>query len=699
LNEGIEYPVPKLKKGNFFRSRLYMTVEVRMEVRRRKKIEQEENMKTQRFGITVIGIFTGLVLFLGLSLAENTVSLEGIITDNHGTTVSGVKVVAQNTNTQILYNSKTDSKGHFAFRNLPVGMYDVWVEMPGFQAVKQTGIHVRTGKTALLNFTLHLEGSTIVPAQPVKDELAEEELTNPKSDKRVLGGVVGGVLGGVVGEVAAPYRHKLQDASYFQQYPQNWNTEEYGRIYENSFLLALDNPLSTFSIDVDTASYSNVRRFINSNQFPYEDAVRIEEMINYFSYDYPLPKDNHPFSIFTEISTCPWNDAHRLIHIGLQGKKLESRELPPSNLVFLLDVSGSMSPPNKLPLLQQAFKLLVKELGANDRVSLVVYAGAAGLVLPSTAATQKETIIAAIDRLHAGGSTAGGAGIKLAYKVAEENFIQEGNNRIILATDGDFNVGVSSTSELVRMIEDYRKKGIFLTILGFGMGNYKDGRMEQLADKGNGNYYYIDNLMEAKKVFVNDMRGTLFTIAKDVKLQIEFNPAKVKAYRLIGYENRLLKKEDFDDDTKDAGELGAGHTVTALYEVIPYGSQKEIPGVDDLKYQDNRISPEAFKSKEIMTLKLRYKKPDGKKSRLIVHPLKDKNVSLAKTSDNFKFSAAVAAFGMLLRDSEYKGGSSYESVLKLARDGKGKDFFGYRSEFIQLVEKCSLLESVRSTGN
>jgi len=675
-----------------------MTVEVRMEVRRRKKIEQEENMKTQRFGITVIGIFTGLVLFLGLSLAENTVSLEGIITDNHGTTVSGVKVVAQNTNTQILYNSKTDNKGHYAFRSLPVGTYDVWVEMPGFQAVKQTGIHVRAGKTALLNFTLHLEGNTIVPAQPVKDELADEK-SDPKSDKRVLGGVVGGVLGGVVGEVAAPYRHKLQDASSLHQYPQNWNTEEYGRIYENSFLLALDNPLSTFSIDVDTASYSNVRRFINSNQFPYKDAVRIEEMINYFSYDYPLPKDNHPFSIYTEISTCPWNDAHRLIHIGLQGKQLESKKLPPSNLVFLLDVSGSMSPANKLPLLQQAFKLLVKELGANDRVSIVVYAGAAGLVLPSTAASQKETIIAAIDRLHAGGSTAGGAGIKLAYKVAEENFIQEGNNRIILATDGDFNVGVSSTSELVRMIEDYRKKGIFLTILGFGMGNYKDGRMEQLADKGNGNYYYIDNLMEAKKVFVNDMRGTLFTIAKDVKLQIEFNPAKVKAYRLIGYENRLLKKEDFADDTKDAGELGAGHTVTALYEIIPYGSQEEIPGVDDLKYQDNRISPEAFKSKEIMTIKLRYKKPDGEKSKLIVHPLKDRNIVLAKTSDNFRFSGAVAAFGMLLRDSEYKGGSSYESVLKLARDGKGKDFFGYRAEFIQLVEKCSLLESVRSTGN
>jgi Ca-activated chloride channel family protein len=669
-----------------------MNVEMKMEVRDRKQNEQEKNMKTRRFGITVIGILTGLMLFLGLSLAENPASLEGIIKDNHGTAVSGVQVVAQNTSTQILYHSKTDSKGHFAFRNLPAGMYDVWVDMPGFQAVKEMGIHVRTSKTATVDFILHLEGNAVVPEVPVEEEQADE-----KSDKRILENVVGGVLNEARKE--ALYRHKPQAASAFQQYPQYWNTEEYDRIYENSFLLALDNPLSTFSIDVDTASYSNVRRFIDGSQFPYKDAVRIEEMINYFSYDYPLPKDNHPFSIYTEISTCPWNDAHRLIHIGLQGKKLESKELPPSNLVFLLDVSGSMSPPNKLPLLQQAFKLLVKELGANDRVSIVVYAGAAGLVLPSTEATNKNAIIDAIDRLHAGGSTAGGAGIKLAYKVAEENFIQEGNNRIILATDGDFNVGVSSTSELARMIEDYRKKGIFLTILGFGMGNYKDGRMEQLADKGNGNYYYIDNLMEAKKVFVNDMRGTLFTIAKDVKLQIEFNPAKVKAYRLIGYENRLLNKEDFADDTKDAGELGAGHTVTALYEIIPYGSQEEIPGVDDLRYQDNRISSAAFKSKEIMTLKLRYKKPDGEKSKLIVHPLKDKDISLARASENFKFSAAVAAFGMLLRDSEFKGDTTYKSVLNLARNGKGKDFFGYRSEFIQLVEKCSLLERVRSSGN
>ncbi len=650
-----------------------------------KNFKQEENMKKTKLGITVIGILIGLMLFLGVTLAENAVSLEGVVMDTKGVAVPGVEVIAKNTATQVTHRTKTDRKGHYAFQNLPLGIYDVWVMMPGFQAVKQTGVNIRGGKVSVVNFTLQFDGNMISPARLVEAELAEEK-TADKMMRSVVPGVQGAVMGGVRKE------------AHYQRRP-DWNTEEYDRIYENRFLLAQQNPLSTFSIDVDTASYSNVRRFINSNQFPYKDAVRIEEMINYFSYDYPQPKKDYPFSITTEISACPWNTSHRLIHIGLQGKTLESKKLPQSNLVLLLDVSGSMGSPNKLPLLQKAFRLLVNELGPNDRVSIVVYAGAAGLVLPSTAASQKEAIVSAIERLNAGGSTAGGAGIKLAYKVAQENFISEGNNRIILATDGDFNVGVSSTSELVRMVEDYRKKGIFLTILGFGMGNYKDGRMEQLADKGNGNYFYIDNLMEAKKVFVNDMRGTLFTIAKDVKLQLEFNPAKVKAYRLIGYENRMLRKEDFADDTKDAGELGAGHTVTALYEIIPFGSSEEIPGVDVLKYQDNKISPKAFKNKEILTLKLRYKKPDGKKSKLIVHPLLDKNVVLAKTSDNFKFSAAVAAFGMLLRDSEFKGDVGYESILELARDGKGKDFFGYRAEFIQLVEKCSLLDSIRSKGN
>lgn len=626
-------------------------------------------------GILILGLFFGAALLSGMSWATGHVSLKGIVTDSQGSVLPGVKIIATNTATNVQYDTLSDSKGRFFFQELPVGFYDIKVGMAGFKTVLRKNIRIGEAKTVTLEFKLKMLGSL--------EDITLVALEEAKT----------GVLGGVVGGVRKKQAYWRPVAPYPSAYPQH-NTEEYDRIYENRYLDALNNPLSTFSIDVDTASYSNIRRFIKNNQFPLKDAVRIEEMINYFSYDYLLPKKKHPFSINTEISACPWNQEHHLVHIGLQGKKLETKQLPPSNLVFLLDVSGSMQSPNKLPLLQTAFKLLVRELGENDRVSIAVYAGAAGLVLPSTSARQKDKIIEAIDKLRAGGSTAGGAGIKLAYKVAEDNFIENGNNRIILATDGDFNIGISSTSALVRFVEEKRKKGIFLTTLGFGMGNYKDGRMEQLADKGNGNYYYIDNLLEAKKVFIDDMRGTLFTIAKDVKIQIEFNPAKVKAFRLIGYENRMLKKEDFADDTKDAGELGAGHTVTALYEIIPYGSKEEIPGIDKLKYQETSISPQAFKSKELMTVKLRYKEPDGEKSKLIEHPLVDKHVKLDAASENFKFSAAVAAFGMLLRDSDFKGDSTFESVLKLAREGKGKDFRGYRAEFIKLVEMCSLLKDI-----
>ncbi len=469
------------------------------------------------------------------------------------------------------------------------------------------------------------------------------------------------------------------------------NTEEYNKIEDNVFLSPRNNPLSTFSIDVDAASYANVRRFLNSGQLPYEDAVRIEEMINYFNYDYEDPNGGHPFSVNTEVSQAPWNPKHKLVHIGLQGKKLDYEDIQPSNLVFLVDVSGSMKSPNKLALLKSAFKLLVKNLNDEDRIAIVAYAGAAGLVLPSTSAKEKSKILAALDKLEAGGSTAGGAGINLAYKVAKENLMENGNNRVILATDGDFNVGVSSTSELVRTIEERRNDGIYLTICGFGMGNYKDGRMESISNAGNGNYFYIDNIMEANKVFVKEMRATLFTIAKDVKIQIEFNPAKVQAYRLVGYENRMLKSEDFNDDKKDAGELGAGHTVTALYEIIPVGIKSEfIKSVDELKYQQGEVTDQAG-SDELMTVKLRYKKPKEDSSRLLSRIIKDKDTKLAESSDNFKFSSAVAEFGMLLRDSEFKSQASYENVLKLATEAKGDDAEGYRSEFVQLVKKASLL--------
>ncbi|MDM8551937.1 VWA domain-containing protein [Desulfobacterales bacterium HSG2] len=470
-----------------------------------------------------------------------------------------------------------------------------------------------------------------------------------------------------------------------------FNTEQYAHIQESGFKAVVNDPLSTFSIDVDTASYANVRRFLNMNRTPPKDAVRIEELINYFSYTYPEPEDDAPFSVLTELSACPWKKEHKLVHIGIKGKEIKTEAIPPSNLVFLLDVSGSMSSPGKLPLLKKGFKLLVQQLKDTDRVAITVYAGAAGIVLPSTSGEDKTAILSAIEKLQSGGSTAGAQGIELAYQVAKENFIRNGNNRVILATDGDFNVGISSDGELVRLIEKKRDDGIFLTVLGFGTGNLKDSKMEQLADKGNGNYAYIDNILEAKKVLVKEMGATLFTIAKDVKIQTEFNPAKVRAYRLIGYENRILSKEDFNDDKKDAGEIGAGHTVTALYEIIPAGSETEPGKVDDLKYQESKIKEEALASDEIMTVKLRYKPPKEDKSRLIVHPVKEKYLPFDRASDNFKFSAAVAGFGMLLRDSEFKGDNSYSEVIKLAKASKGRDEEGYRAEFIRLAEQAELL--------
>jgi Ca-activated chloride channel family protein len=469
------------------------------------------------------------------------------------------------------------------------------------------------------------------------------------------------------------------------QEPQH-NTEEYDGIQENIFHEAMRNPLSTFSIDVDAASYSNMRRFINNGQRPPKDAVRIEEMVNYFDYDYSQPKNDHPFNIITEISTAPWNQKHKLVHIGLQGKIIPTENLPPSNLVFLIDVSGSMDAPNKLPLLKSSFKMLVNELREKDHVSIVVYAGAAGLVLEPTSGAEKKKIMEAFDKLQAGGSTAGGAGINLAYAVAREHFKKDGNNRVILATDGDFNIGASSNGEMERLIEEKRKDGVFLTVLGFGMGNYKDSKMEILADKGNGNYAYIDNITEAKKVLVNEFGGTLFTIAKDVKLQIEFNPTKVKAYRLIGYENRVLKNEDFNNDKKDAGELGSGHTVTALYEIIPVGVESEFLKIDELKYQTTKIVPAASKSDELMTVKFRYKKPNEDVSKLIVHPLIDNQVALSKTSNDFRWSASVAAFGMLLRESEFIRDFSYDQVVQLAQASKGEDKEGYRIEFINMAK-------------
>jgi len=470
------------------------------------------------------------------------------------------------------------------------------------------------------------------------------------------------------------------------------NTEEYGRISDNPFLETLRNPLSTFSVDVDRASYSNVRRFLTAHQRPPRDAVRIEEMVNYFSYDYPDPPAGQPFSLTTEIASCPWNEKNRLLLIGLQGRRLDTADLPPGNLVFLIDVSGSMMEPNKLPLVQSALHLLVDQLRPQDRVAIVAYAGNAGLVLPSTPGSEKGQIAEAIDRLEAGGSTAGGEGIVLAYKVAKESFVEGGNNRVILATDGDFNVGVSSDGELERLIEEKRRDRIFLTVLGFGTGNVKDGKMELLADKGNGNYAYIDTLNEARKVLVQELGATLTTIAKDVKLQIEFNPAKVRAYRLIGYENRLLRAEDFHDDAKDAGEIGAGHSVTALYELVPPDGDLAIAQVDPLKYQNVELRDAASASPELLTLKLRYKEPDEETSRLVTQPVLDETTPIAAASENLRFAASVAELGLLLRESPYKSSASYDQVAEVASHALGDDREGYRAEFLQLVNAASRLK-------
>lgn len=469
-----------------------------------------------------------------------------------------------------------------------------------------------------------------------------------------------------------------------------FNTEDYDHIVENNFLTVQQQPLSTFSIDVDRASYSNVRRFIEDGSLPPKGAVRIEEMINYFDYNYAPPANEDPFAVYTEIANCPWNEKHRLVQIGLQGKRIPTDNLPPSNLVFLVDVSGSMDEQNKLPLVQESLKLLTDQLRENDKVAIVVYAGNAGLVLPSTSGADKIKIKEAIDELQSGGSTAGGEGIKLAYKIAEENEKVHGNNRIILATDGDFNVGASSDGELVELVEKERESGIFLSVLGYGMGNYKDNKMQQLADKGKGNHNYIANLNEAKKVLVNEFGGTLFTIAKDVKLRVEFNPALVNAYRLIGYENRLMADEDFNDDKKDAGDMGSGHTVTALYEIIPAGViDTFIRKVDHLKYQQKKYV--SNNSSEIMNIKLRYKQPETEISKLITYPVSDDNKPWQQASDNFKFSAAVAEFGLLLRESAFKQKSSYEQIISMAKAAEGNDVNGYRKEFVQLVKNAESL--------
>lgn len=505
--------------------------------------------------------------------------------------------------------------------------------------------------------------------------------STPAENSKTFNSIAGDSVSGIDG-VDLPYM--MEEERLYGEMPEEIvieETEEYAEIIENTFISAKEEPVSTFSIDVDTASYSNVRRMLNYGRLPEPDAVRIEEFINYFNYDYEEPDDDKPFKVTMQMGTCPWNDEHYVAMVNLKGKEIAKENWPKSNLVFLLDVSGSMDEPDKLPLLKKAFKLLVNELTENDRVSIVVYAGASGTVLKGARGDQKDKIISALNKLEAGGSTAGAEGIELAYSLAEKYYIEGGNNRVILATDGDFNVGPSSVSELEALIEEKRDKGIFLSVLGFGTGNLKDNKMETLADKGNGNYAYIDSIKEAEKVLVHEMVGTLVTIAKDVKIQAEFNPKFVKEYRLIGYENRKLNNEDFEDDRKDAGEIGAGHTVTALYEIVPadgVGAQSESTGMES---ETNKNA--------LMFVRVRYKEPDADTSQLMEFEMA-KN-SEGDRSKDFQFATAVAEFGLLLRDSKYKGNASYDSVIKRAKGALGKDEGGYRKEFVELVKEAKEL--------
>ena len=613
--------------------------------------------------------------------------ITGFVKDTNGIPVAGAKIFEKKTKHFVL----SDQDGSFSLQ-VSQKHFILIIEMAGY--VRQ-------------ELTLNADGNPVgIELKPAAPSLNEVVVTGYATQKRkdVTGSITRVAPGLAITAFRnnqGPDRKRMNHKSDYEMEDQEgdstaFNTEEYDVITENPFLKSIENPLSTFSIDVDAGSYSNVRRFLQQGQLPPAGAVRIEELINYFHYEYPQPSNNDPFSINTEVGACSWNPKHQLVMIGLQGKKIPVENLPASNLVFLIDVSGSMMEPEKLPLVQRSMKLLVDQLREKDRVSLVVYAGNAGLVLPPTPGSEKIKIKNAIDALEAGGSTAGGEGIRLAYKVAKQNFIPNGNNRVILCTDGDFNIGPSSDSELFEIIDKAKKTGVFLTVLGYGMGNYKDSKMEKLADKGNGNHAYIDNEMEAKKVLVNEFGGTLFTIAKDVKLQIEFNPAKVQAYRLIGYENRILNKEDFNDDKKDAGELGSGHTVTAIYEVIPVGVKDEFSqSVDPLKYQKQLNSVVKNTSDELMTIKFRYKKPDGDTSKLIVHSVTAMQ-SAGPRSNNFQFVSAVAEYGMLLRNSSFKQNASFDQAYLLAKNAIGADKEGYRKEFLQLLGTAGKLTRVKT---
>jgi Ca-activated chloride channel homolog len=638
-----------------------------------------------------------ITLAFGIFSFVNTRTITGtVVSDADGLPIPGVSVVIKGTTT----GTQTDSNGNFKLA-VPVDKKTLVISIVGYisqemDIEKNDSIRVKLREDTELDCYV-ITGYNIEKEQAITGAASSIRIRGmnsiqPNADQVLQGRSLG------VQITRKGYKRKKEfeaKGNFFDL--DKTSNEEYGKFSENAFLEVKKEALSTFSIDVDRAAYSNVRRMLGDGQMPPKDAVRIEEMINYFDYAYPQPdaKSDNPVTINTEYADSPWNAGLKLFKIGIQAKKISTENLPASNLVFLIDVSGSMSDPNKLPLLIKGFSLLVDQLREQDKVAIVVYAGAAGLVLSPTSGKEKSKIKDALEKLSAGGSTAGGEGIKLAYRIAEENFVKGGNNRVIMASDGDFNVGASSEAELKDLIEKKRESGVFLSILGFGLGNYKDNKMETLADKGNGNYAYIDNIQEAEKVFVTEFGGTLFTVAKDVKLQLEFNPKFVSAYRLVGYENRMLQNEDFNNDRKDAGDMGSGHTVTAIYEIIPAGVKSDyLISVDKLKYQENEKQDiySGLESKEIVTVKLRYKSPESKKSMLMEKPVIDQGMEFEKTSENFKLAAAVAEFGLILRDSEFKGEANYDQVLGIAKKAKGQDEEGYRAEFIKLVKLAKLLD-------
>ena len=610
-------------------------------------------MRTNQFRAIMLVLLMA-VICLGTMNAQ-TITVTGIVTDAaDGTSITGCSVV----NNRSKSGAITDVNGRYS-------------------------IQAQKGDVLLFRFIGYKEEKRVVESVKLDVKMKTDDVA---LEECVVVGYGTMKTKAVTGAYVAVCPTAMYDMDA------RMNTEEYGRIQENGFKSVADTPLSTFSIDVDPASYSNMRRFINRGELPPADAIRTEELVNYFSYDYPKPTGDDPVKITVEAGTCTWNTAHRLVRIGLKAKDIPTEQLPASNLVFLVDVSGSMWGANRLDLVKSSLKLLVNNLRNKDKVAIVTYAGSAGVKLEATSGGDKQKIREAIDELTAGGSTAGGAGIHLAYQIAKKNFISDGNNRIILCSDGDFNVGVSSAEGLEQLIEKERKSGVHLTVLGYGMGNYKDKKIQVLAEKGNGNHAYIDNLQEANRVLVGEFGATLHTVAKDVKLQVEFNPSQVQAYRLIGYESRLLKDEDFNNDAKDAGDMGAGHTVTAFYEVIPAGVKNEYVGkVDDLKYQKKeKMTLKPTGSDELLTVKLRYKAPDKDVSRKMELPFVDNKGD--SVSSDFRFASAVAMFGQLLRDSDFKGTTDYDKVIKLAKQGLNNDERGYRREFIRLVEAAKGLE-------